>query len=97
MVALVSEVFIESLTESVRQLGLTPAFVGFIVVAIVGAAAAMMAAFKAARENRLDLSVGISFGSAVQIALFVLPAWCSSATSWGRRRCRCSSGRVRWS
>jgi Ca2+:H+ antiporter len=73
LVALVSEVFIESLTEASTQLGLTPAFVGFIVVAIVGAAAEMIAAFSAARKNRLDLSVGISFGSSVQIALFVMP------------------------
>lgn len=73
IVALVSEVFVESLTVASAQLGLTPAFVGFIVVAIVGAAAEMVAAFSAARKNRLDLSVGISFGSAVQIALFVMP------------------------
>jgi Ca2+:H+ antiporter len=72
-VALVSEVFVESLTEASAQLGLTPAFVGFIVVAIVGAAAEMVASFSAARKNRLDLSVGISFGSSAQIALFVMP------------------------
>ena len=44
-----------------------------MVVAIVGAAAEMTAAFSAARKNRLDLSLGISFGSATQIALFVAP------------------------
>lgn len=73
VVALVSEVFVESLTEASAQLGLTPAFVGFILVAIMGAAAEMVAAFTAAHKNRLDLSVGISFGSASQIALFVMP------------------------
>jgi len=74
VVALVSEIFVESLTGAATRLGLTPAFVGFVVVAIVGAAAEMTAAFSAARRNRLDLSLGISFGSAVQIALFVAPA-----------------------
>lgn len=73
VVALISEVFIESLTGASAALGLTPAFVGFIVVATVGAAAEMTAAFGAARKNRLDLSLSISFGSAVQIALFVTP------------------------
>jgi Ca2+:H+ antiporter len=73
MVALVSEVFIESLNGAAATLQLTPAFVGFIVVAVVGAASAMTAAFKAARADRLDLSIGISLGSAVQIALFVAP------------------------
>lgn len=72
-VALVSEIFVESLTGASASLGLTPAFVGFIVVAIVGAAAEMTAAFSAARKNRLDLSLGISFGSSAQIALFVAP------------------------
>jgi Ca2+:H+ antiporter len=47
--------------------------VGFIVVALVGAAAEMASAFSAARKNRLDLSVGIALGSAAQIALFVAP------------------------
>lgn len=73
VVALVSEVFVASLTGAAAELGLTPAFVGFVVVAIVGAAAEMTAAFSAARKNRLDLSLGISFGSAAQIALFVAP------------------------
>lgn len=72
-VALVSEIFVESLTGASASLGLTPAFVGFVVVAIVGAAAEMTAAFGAARKNRLDLSLGISFGSSTQIALFVAP------------------------
>jgi Ca2+:H+ antiporter len=47
--------------------------VGFIVVALVGAAAEMAAAFSGARKNRLDLSVGIALGSASQVALFVAP------------------------
>ena len=53
--------------------GMSQAFVGFIVVALVGGAAEMAVAFTAARKNRLDLSVGIALGSASQIALFVGP------------------------
>jgi Ca2+:H+ antiporter len=73
LVALVSEVFVESVQGASEALGMTPAFVGFIVVALVGAAAEMATAFSAARKNRLDLSVGIALGSAAQIALFVAP------------------------
>lgn len=73
LVALVSEVFVESVQKAAEAFGMTPAFVGFIVVALVGAAAEMAAAFSAARKNRLDLSVGIALGSASQIALFVAP------------------------
>jgi Ca2+:H+ antiporter len=73
IVALVSEVFVESVQEAATSFGMTPAFVGLIVVALVGAAAEMASAFSAARRNRLDLSVGIALGSASQIALFVAP------------------------
>jgi Ca2+:H+ antiporter len=73
LVALVSEIFVESVQHAAEAFGMTPAFVGFIVVALVGAAAEMAAAFSGARKNRLDLSVGIALGSSVQIALFVAP------------------------
>jgi Ca2+:H+ antiporter len=73
VVALVSEVFVASVQEAAGSLGLTPAFVGFIVVALVGGAAEMASAFAAARKDRLDLSVGIALGAATQIALFVAP------------------------
>jgi Ca2+:H+ antiporter len=73
VVALVSEVFIGSLTGASSTLGLSPAFVGFVIVALVGAAAEMTTAFSAAARNRLDMSVGIAFGSSAQIALFVAP------------------------
>jgi len=73
LVALVSEVFVESVQKAAETFGMTPAFVGFIVVALVGGAAEMASAFSAARKNRLDLSVGIALGSATQIALFVAP------------------------
>jgi len=73
LVALVSEVFVESVQQAAETLGITPAFVGVIIVALVGAAAEMVTAFSAARKDKLDLSVGIALGSAVQIALFVAP------------------------
>jgi Ca2+:H+ antiporter len=73
LVALVSEIFVGSVQEAAKTMGMTDAFVGFIVVALVGAAAEMAAAFSGARKNRLDLSVGIALGSAAQIALFVAP------------------------
>jgi len=73
LVAGVSEIFVESVQQAAETFGMTPAFVGFIVVALVGGAAEMASAFSGARKNRLDLSVGIALGSAAQIALFVAP------------------------
>src|SRR5215213_9960162 len=71
LVALVSEIFVESVQSAAEAFGMTRAFVGFIIVALVGGAAEMTAAFSGARKNRLDLSIGIALGSASQIALFV--------------------------
>ena len=68
-----SEIFVESVQQAADAFGMTPAFVGFIVVALVGGAAEMASAFSAARKDRLDLSVGIALGSASQVALFVAP------------------------
>jgi Ca2+:H+ antiporter len=73
LVALVSEIFVESVQEAAAGFGMSPAFVGFIVVALVGGAAEMASAFSGARKDRLDLSVSIALGSASQIALFVAP------------------------
>ncbi|CAN7232969.1 calcium/proton exchanger [Rhizobium sp. LjRoot98] len=73
LVALVGEIFVGSVQQAATSFSMTPAFIGFIIVALVGGAAEMASAFSGARKNRLDLSVGIALGSAAQIALFVAP------------------------
>ena len=51
LVALVSEVFVESVQHAAEAFGMTPAFVGFIVVALVGGAAEMVSAFSGAART----------------------------------------------
>ena len=73
VVALLSE-FLVGTIEAVRTtLGLTEAFVGVIVVAIIGNAAEHSTAIVMALKNKMDLSVGIAIGSSLQVALFVAP------------------------
>jgi Ca2+:H+ antiporter len=72
-IAFTSEVFVASVQAAASSFGMNRAFVGFIIVPLVGGAAEMAAAFSGARKNRLDISVGIALGSATQIALFVAP------------------------
>ncbi len=72
-IAVVSEIFVESVQQAATSLGMTKAFVGFVVVSLVGAAAEMTTAFAAARKDRVDLAVGVAMGSSSQIALFVAP------------------------
>ena len=49
LVALVSEIFVESVQHAAVAFGMTPAFVGFIIVALVGGAAEMARALCPAR------------------------------------------------
>lgn len=72
-IAFLSEFLLGSLEEAMEHLGLTEAFVGVIVVALVGNAAEHASSVSAAMKNRMDLSLGIAFGSSTQIALFVAP------------------------
>src|SRR5438046_4174843 len=55
LVALVSEVFVESVQEAAKEFGMKPAFVGIIIVALVGGAGEMASAFSGARKYRVDL------------------------------------------
>jgi Ca2+:H+ antiporter len=73
-VGLMSEILVSSITEASEAIGLSPFFVGVIVVAIVGNAAEHWVAVYFAMRNKIDLSINIAVGSGAQIALFVAPA-----------------------
>ena len=73
LVAWMSELLVGSVDAAREQLGLTPIFIGVIVIAIVGNAAEHSTAVLVALKNRIDLSYHIAVGSALQIALFVAP------------------------
>jgi Ca2+:H+ antiporter len=73
LMAIASEVFVGSVQSAGDAFGMTPAFIGFIVVALVSSIAELAPALTGARANRLDLSVGIALGGASQIILLVAP------------------------
>jgi Ca2+:H+ antiporter len=54
-------------------LGWSEAFVGVVLVAIIGNAAEHMTAVTVAMRDRMELALSIATGSALQIALFVAP------------------------
>jgi Ca2+:H+ antiporter len=72
-VAWASEILVGAIEPSAEQLGLSDAFVGVFVVAVIGNAAEHATAITAAYKNRMDLSLSIAIGSSVQVALFVAP------------------------
>jgi Ca2+:H+ antiporter len=72
-VGVMSEILVGSITEASESIGLSPFFVGIIVVAIVGNAAEHWVAVYFAARDKMDLSVNIAIGSSAQIALFAAP------------------------
>jgi len=72
-VGVMSEILVGSITEASANLGLSPFFVGIIVVAVVGNAAEHWVAIYFALRDKMDLAVNIAIGSSAQIALFVAP------------------------
>jgi Ca2+:H+ antiporter len=73
LVALESELLVDSLEVATSQLGLTALFTGVILVPIVGNAAEHATAVTVAMKDKMDLSVSVAVGSSMQIALFVAP------------------------
>jgi Ca2+:H+ antiporter len=72
-VAWMSELLVSVVEEASHRLGLTPVFVGVIVVAIIGNAAEHSTAVLAAMKDKMDLAMNVAIGSSTQIALFVAP------------------------
>ncbi|MBD0386286.1 MAG: calcium/proton exchanger [Nostoc sp. C3-bin3] len=73
MVAIESEMLVDSLEVATSQLGLTALFTGVILVPIVGNAAEHATAVTVAMKDKMDLSLSVAVGSSMQIALFVAP------------------------
>lgn len=83
-VALVAEFLVGAVEEAGKTLGLTEVFVGVIVVAIIGNAAENSSAILMALRNKMDLSLSISLGSSLQIALFVAPVLIFASYLFGK-------------
>jgi Ca2+:H+ antiporter len=73
-VGLMSEILVDSITETAEKIALSEFFIGAVVVAIVGNAAEHWVAVLVAAKDKMDLAVNIAIGSSAQIALFVAPA-----------------------
>ena len=71
--AWMSEALVGAAEATGLALGMSPLFIGMVLLAVVGGAAESGAAIAMARKNHMDLSVGIAMGSCLQIALFVTP------------------------
>ncbi|WP_035630650.1 calcium/proton exchanger, partial [Flavobacterium enshiense] len=71
--AFMSEILVGAAEGTGKELGMTPAFIGIVFVAVIGGAAESLSAIAMGAKNKVDLTIGIALGSSIQIALFVTP------------------------
>ena len=73
LVAVCAEFLVTSINYLVHNTSVSEAFIGLIILPIVGNAAEHVTAVTVASKNKMDLAIGVAVGSSIQIALFVTP------------------------
>jgi Ca2+:H+ antiporter len=72
-IAWMSEILVGSVEHVVANIGITEFFLGIVIIPIIGNVAEHLVAAQVALKNQMELSLAISVGSSLQIALFVAP------------------------
>ncbi|KAF1935557.1 vacuolar calcium ion transporter /H(+) exchanger [Clathrospora elynae] len=73
LVAVCADFMSDAIEPMVETSGISQAFIGLIILPIVGNAAEHVTAVTVAMKNKMDLSIGIAVGSSIQIAIFITP------------------------
>jgi len=73
VVAAASEFLVDSIEDVSETYGLPKAFIGIILLPIVGNAAEHVTAVSCAMRGMMDLALGVAVGSSTQVSLFVVP------------------------
>ncbi len=71
--AIMSEALVGSIEPLTHQIGLSPFFVGLIILPIVGNAAEHFSSITSAYHNQMETTMAITSGSSIQIALLAAP------------------------
>ncbi len=73
LLAVLSEQLVSAIDPFIEQFGLTPFFVGVILIPTIGNLSEHLVAVQLAMKDRVDFSMAVSIGSSLQVALFVAP------------------------
>lgn len=84
LTAWLSEVLVVAIEPALERLGWTEFFVGVVIIPLVGNVTEHLVAVQVAAKDQMDLSMGISVGSALQVALFVAPVLVFLSLAMGR-------------
>eukprot|EP00484_Ammonia_sp_Unknown_P001371 CAMPEP_0197021688 /NCGR_PEP_ID=MMETSP1384-20130603/2629_1 /TAXON_ID=29189 /ORGANISM="Ammonia sp." /LENGTH=524 /DNA_ID=CAMNT_0042449575 /DNA_START=167 /DNA_END=1741 /DNA_ORIENTATION=+ len=71
-VAWLSEYLVDSIDPMAQKLDMKAAFVGIILLPIIGNAVEHITAIRMALRNKMDIALSIAIGSATQVAMFVV-------------------------
>ncbi|MET1232149.1 MAG: calcium/proton exchanger [Candidatus Limnocylindrales bacterium] len=73
LLAVLSEELVGAIDPFIESFGLTPFFVGVILIPTIGNLAEHLVAVQLALKDRMDFAMAVSIGSSLQVALFVAP------------------------
>ncbi|KAF5232171.1 hypothetical protein FANTH_13085 [Fusarium anthophilum] len=73
LITFCADYLVDSIDDFVKASGISRAFVGLILIPIVGNAAEHVTAVVVSVRDKMDLAMGVAIGSSIQIALLVTP------------------------
>ena len=73
LLAVSSEILVGSIEPFVDSVGLSTFFVGVVLVPTIGNLAEHVVAIQLAAKNKMEFAMAVSYGSSLQVALFVAP------------------------
>jgi Ca2+:H+ antiporter len=73
LLAVLSEILVDSIETFIASFGLSAFFVGVVLVPTIGNLAEHLVAVQLAAKDKMEFAMAVSFGSSLQVALFVAP------------------------
>ena len=73
LLAVLSEILVSSIGDFIEAFGLSAFFVGVVLVPTIGNLAEHLVAVQLAAKDKMEFAMAVSYGSSLQVALFVAP------------------------
>ncbi len=73
LLAVLSEILVDSIEPFIDSFGLSAFFVGVVIIPTIGNLAEHLVAVQLALKDKMEFAMAVTFGSSLQVALFVAP------------------------
>ena len=73
LLAVLSEILVSSIEPFIATFGLSAFFVGVVIIPTIGNLAEHLVAVQLAAKDKMEFALAVTFGSSLQVALFVAP------------------------